>query len=75
MVNILKYSEDRISLAQEIAETLRNNGCWVPKDWAGPDLIMAVGKALEAQGHNNAPAPEQKPRGNVGGVARCQASE
>lgn len=42
-----KYSDDRLSLAQEIAETLEANGHWVPYDWAGPDLIVAVGLALK----------------------------
>lgn len=47
-----RYSDDRLSLAQEIAETLMARGHWVPKEFAGPDLITAVGQALEKQ-----PAP------------------
>ncbi len=42
----MNYSLDRISLAQEITATLRLRGYWVPKDWAGPDLINAVSHAL-----------------------------
>lgn len=42
-------SEDRLSLAQEIVETLRSRGHWVPHDWAGPDLINAVGMALDKE--------------------------
>jgi hypothetical protein len=41
------YSPDRLSLAQEIADTLKKRGRWVPKEWAGPDLITAVGRALD----------------------------
>jgi len=41
-----KYSDDRLSLAQEIAGALKSSGSFVPKDWAGPDLISAVGIAL-----------------------------
>jgi hypothetical protein len=44
-----KYSDDRLSLAQEIADTLEANGHWVPYDWAGPDLIMALGLALKKE--------------------------
>jgi len=44
------YSDDRLSLAQEIRETLRSRGHWTPsgskQGEAGPDLIMAVGLAL-----------------------------
>lgn len=42
-----RYSDDRMALAQEIAETLRSRGFYCPKDFAGPDLITAVGQALE----------------------------
>lgn len=42
------YSADRLSLALEIKETLEFRGHWTPKEnWAGPDLITAVGKALD----------------------------
>ena len=43
------YSNDRLSLAQEIKETLEVNGQWTPKNYAGSDIIMAVGKALAAK--------------------------
>lgn len=42
-----KYSNDRHSLAVEIKETLEAHGHWVPENFVGPDLIMAIGKALE----------------------------
>ncbi len=41
------YSDDRLSLAQEIAETLKAKGHWVPVEWWGPHLITAVGMAVE----------------------------
>ena len=41
------YSDDRISLAQEIAEVLSTRGYWVPKKKAGSDLIVAVAQALQ----------------------------
>ncbi len=41
------YSKDRLSLAQEIRDTLSSRGYWVPDDWAGADLITAVGMALD----------------------------
>lgn len=44
-----RYSADRCSLAQEIAEALRTRGYWVPKDYIGPDLITAVCKALDGK--------------------------
>ncbi len=47
MTDPSRYSDDRLSLAQEIRDTLLCRGYWVPKDWAGPDLITAVGKALD----------------------------
>jgi hypothetical protein len=43
----MDYSDDGLSLAQEIAGTLKKKGFWVHEDWAGPDLIMAVGLAIE----------------------------
>lgn len=51
----LKYSDDRLSLAQEIAEGLRIRGFWVPKDFAGPDLINAIFLAIDK---NNKPSVE-----------------
>lgn len=44
-----RYSPDRLSLAQEIAETLTARGLWTPKEWAGPDLITAIGVALDRE--------------------------
>ncbi len=44
-----EYSDDRKSICNEIAETLKSRGKWVPKNQHGPDLIMAVGKALDEQ--------------------------
>lgn len=38
-----KYSDDRLSLALEIRDTLAANAQWCPYDWAGPDLITAIG--------------------------------
>ena len=46
--DVSRYSDDRLSLAQEIAATLRQRGHWVPKEWAGPDLITAVAAALDS---------------------------
>lgn len=43
------YSDDRLSLAQELAEGLKKRGHWVPKNEAGPDLITAVFRALDSQ--------------------------
>jgi hypothetical protein len=43
------YSEDRISLAQEIREGLQKRGFWVPKDIAGPDIINAIFLAIGAK--------------------------
>jgi len=34
-------------LAQEIRDVLKAHGFWVPKEWAGSELIMAVAKALD----------------------------
>lgn len=42
------YSDDRESLALELRETLRTRGHWVREGDAGPDLITAVAKALDA---------------------------
>lgn len=48
------YSADRLSLALEIKETLETRGHWAPKEnWAGPDLITAVGKALDKDTKKN----------------------
>jgi hypothetical protein len=44
-----QYSEDRLSLALEIAETLKTRGYWVPKEYAGPDLILAIAMALDSK--------------------------
>lgn len=55
----MKYSDDRLSLAQEIKETLESRGFWVPKDWAGPDLIMAVAKALDKNKEHVCSFPEE----------------
>lgn len=41
------YSDDRISLADQIAETLKARGCWVPQNHVGPDLIAAVARAAD----------------------------
>jgi len=41
----MDYSDDRLSLAQELRETLKSRGLWCP-DTAGPDLIMAIALAL-----------------------------
>lgn len=41
-----EYSADRRSLAQEIVGALRSRGHWCP-DTAGPDLISALGLALD----------------------------
>ena len=49
MADQSKYSDDRISLAQEIAETLKARGYWVPVDFAGPGLILAIGLALDSK--------------------------
>lgn len=55
-----KYSDDRMSLAQEIYEGLKQRGYWVPKhrEMAGPDLItaifLAVGeKPMSTETHHN----------------------
>lgn len=40
------YSDDRRSLAQEIAGVLKSRNHWVPSDPASPDLINAVLCAL-----------------------------
>lgn len=37
----------RLSLAQEIAATLKKRGYWIPEDVASADLISAVGQALQ----------------------------
>jgi len=44
------YSDDRLSLAQEIYRGLKQRGYYVPKwqDRAGPDLINAIFMALES---------------------------
>lgn len=67
-VGVDRYSDDRLSLAQEIAETLKSRGHWVPANYAGPDLIMAVGKALDAM------PPTETAKGGEGAnehAARC----
>lgn len=48
-----RYSDDRLSICQEIAEGLKVRGYWVPKDYAGPDLINAIFKALDKERHRN----------------------
>jgi len=40
------YSDDRLSLAKELRETLWNRGAWCPNT-AGPDLILAMSQALD----------------------------
>ena len=58
----VRYSDDRLSLAQEIASGLRQRGFWVPQDWAGPDLITAVFLAIgDRIGPPAPPAPGGKP--------------
>lgn len=42
-----RYGVNRVSLAQEIRDLLKNNGHWTPEDWAGPDLITAIGMLVE----------------------------
>lgn len=42
-----RYSDDRLALAQEIMETLKKRGYWVPALWSGPDIITAVAMALD----------------------------
>ena len=56
------YSNDRLSLAQEIKETLEVNGQWTPKNYAGSDIIMAVGKALAAKDAEIAKLREENQR-------------
>ena len=43
----LASQDARRSLAQEIGETLRIRGYWVPEDVMSADLISAVGQALQ----------------------------
>lgn len=43
------YSDDRLSITQEIAEGLKTRGFWIPAETAGPDLITAIFKAIEDQ--------------------------
>ena len=41
------YSSDRVFLCKELAEALRQRGHWVPADPSGPDIIIAIARALD----------------------------
>ena len=46
LVESSRYSSDRQALGNEIIECLATRGFWYPYS-VGPDLIMAVAKALD----------------------------
>jgi hypothetical protein len=71
---VLAQDDKRRSLAQEIAQTLRVRGYWVPDDIMSSDLISAVGQAvsmLKALGEkiaDNELPSDTKPKDIVDGI-------
>lgn len=74
---VVAQDDKRRSLAQEIAQTLRVRGYWVPEDVMSADLISTVGQAVsilrnlaENITQNNIPI-ETKPKDIVSGILHC----
>lgn len=43
------YSDDRLSITQEIAEGLKKRGIWVPEAWWSSDILSAIMKAIDVR--------------------------
>lgn len=42
-----RYSDDRLSILQEIRDLLVSKGQWVPYDWACSDILQAIALVLQ----------------------------